>query len=120
MLRVILICDLGDYRKEPICNKLEELQEDVLIDEYIFLDTGSKKSQRKARGYLSKYAASEIFVVFEKQSEGQIETDEWGDYLEKPKTVKKTEVVDVLYKEQVNKDTTWEDVIERRLKRLMN
>lgn len=119
MLKVTLICDLVDDRKDTILTLLQTMQEGAVIQDCAFLDLGSKKSQRKARGYLSKYAASEIFIVFERTTEVIIDTDEYGDPIEEPTTSKKVEVLDVIYKEQIHKNN-WIDAINQKITKLVN
>lgn len=115
MLKVILISDLSHPDRESIQDFLNEI-EGALIDKCAFFDLGSKKTQRKARSYLSKYAASEIFVVFEKTITISLTEDEYGDPIE-PISINKTEVVDVLYKEQVS---NWKDDLMFKINKIKN
>lgn len=95
--KIILIGDAEDHKliklRDIVCDPLFISTDEIEIQ---FLDTGSKKTQRTARSYLSKYAASEIFVVMEDANK---------------------KVLGVVYKEEINNENTWGDVI---MKKIMN
>lgn len=86
---------------EDIMNNSEWTDHDHV--KFEALDTGSKKHQRKARGYFSKYASSEVFVVIEDdEKEGE-------------------KVLDVIYKEQANKPGhSWYSILEDKLTNILN
>lgn len=68
---------------------------------YEVLDIGSKKHLRKARGYFSKYASSEVFVVLENEE------------------LEQNKVIDVIYKEEAIR-SSWEILLKKKLEKHLN
>lgn len=96
MLTVKLLINFDD----PILPTFQSLIEKYTNEnvEFYYLDTGSKKDIKEALHYFSMYASTQTFIVLEKEGK----------------------VIDVIYKESVKDDITWEDLLKEKLELYKN
>lgn len=98
MLKIVLI---GDIEDQEFLNAREALEDPFFEVTNLYIqevDSGSKKTQRRARSYFSKYAASKVFIVFENEAD---------------------EVLSVVYKEEIH-ENNWKAIIISKLTKLLN